>query len=216
MHTLPPTTKHRRGRLTARQGRALADPGSALIPLGQLAGADAILADRPLVLDIGFGAGEAVMAMATADPGTDIIAVDMHTPGIGDLLASISEHGIGNAYVVDADVRHVLESIPRARLAGVRTYFPDPWPKKRHHRRRLITEDFVDAVACCVAPGGFWHIATDWTEYAHAMETVFASTGGWLGGRITRPDWRPATRYERRGLAAGRSPIDLWFERVAT
>jgi tRNA (guanine-N7-)-methyltransferase len=168
-----------------------------------------------LVLDIGFGAGEAIMAMSSADPGTDILAVDMHTPGIGDLLASISEADITNVYVVDGDVRLLLARLPDERLSGARTFFPDPWPKKRHHRRRLINAAFAAALADKVDAGGYWHIATDWGEYADAIEEALAPSQAWRGGRIPRPDWRPQTRYERRGLAAGRSPIDLWFERVA-
>lgn len=139
----------------------------------------------------------------------------MHTPGIGDLLASIAERGLGNIRVVDADVRLALEAIPEARLSGARTFFPDPWPKKRHHRRRLITAPFAEVLATRVALGGFWHIATDWPDYALAIEDAIASTSLWQGGVIARPESRPLTRYERRGLAAGRAPIDLWFERVA-
>lgn len=216
MDVLLPTTKHRRGRRTGRQERALASPGPALVSLADLASAPALAGSRPLVLDIGFGSGEAVVALATAEPDTAIIAVDMHTPGIGDLLASITERDLTNITVVEADVRHVLEVIPTARLSGVRTFFPDPWPKKRHHRRRLITTPFVDALARPVAPGGFWHIATDWSEYADAIEEALEASPAWRGGVIERPSARPETRYERRGRAAGRASIDLWFEQVAS
>lgn len=215
METLLPTTKHRRGRRTARQERALAEPGPAYVPLSALAGDASLEGTRPIVLDVGFGSGEAVVALAEADPDTTIIAVDMHTPGIGDLLASISERGIGNVRVVEADVRHVLEAIPEGRLSGARTFFPDPWPKKRHHRRRLITPYFAETLATRVVLGGYWHIATDWPDYALAIEEALAASPLWNGGVIERPEARPFTRYERRGIAAGRDPIDLWFERVA-
>lgn len=214
MDTLLPTTKHRRGRRTPRQERALADPGIAFVSLEGLPGDSSIEGSDPVILDIGFGSGEAVVALAEADPRTTIIAVDMHTPGIGDLLASISERHLGNVRVVEADVRHVLEAIPPARLDGARTFFPDPWPKKRHHRRRLITPAFADTLAQRVVPGGFWHLATDWPDYALAIEDAVTTCPRWDGGVITRPEWRPLTRYERRGRAAGREPIDLWFERV--
>lgn len=214
MDTLPPTTKHRRGRRTARQERALADPGPSLVALSELAGDACLQGSHPIVLDIGFGSGEAVVALALADPNTTILAVDMHTPGIGDLLASIAERGLGNVRVVDADVRHVLEAIPESRLSGARTFFPDPWPKKRHHRRRLITSGFAGSLATRVARGGYWHIATDWPDYALAIEEAVTSSPPWRGGAIARPESRPLTRYERRGVAAGREPIDLWFERV--
>lgn len=214
MEILLPTTKHRRGRLTARQERGLRTPGGALLPLEGLPSAAPLIGPRPLVLDIGFGAGEAVVALANADPGTDILAIDMHTPGIGDLLASIQEHGLPNIYVVDADVRLVLPSIPTGRLCGVRTYFPDPWPKKRHRRRRLVTPSFASSIAMRVRQGGFWHLATDWAEYADSIVEAIGSCPGWRGGPIPRPPDRPSTRYERRGRAAGRDAIDLWFERT--
>ncbi len=214
MDTLLPTTKHRRGRRTPRQERALAAPGEALVALADLSTDSTVTGRTPLVLDVGFGSGEAVVALAEADPGTTIIAVDMHTPGIGDLLASISERDLRNVRVVEADVRHVLAGIPAGRLSGARTFFPDPWPKKRHHRRRLVTTAFARELAQRVAVGAFWHLATDWPDYAVAIEESVAGSGVWNGGVIARPEWRPLTRYERRGLAAGREPIDLWFERV--
>ena len=216
MQTLPPTTKHRRGRRTPRQERALANPGPALIALADLSESQVLLGSRPVVLDIGFGAGEAVIGLAEADPGTDILAVDMHTPGIGSLLASIAELGLANVHVVEADVRHVMDLIPPGYLAGVRTYFPDPWPKKRHHRRRLITTEFADWLAPHVTAGGSWHIATDWAEYAEAIVEALAASSQWVGGPIARPAWRPETKYERRGRAAGRNVTDLWFERVTS
>lgn len=215
METLLPTTKHRRGRRTARQERALADPGAALVSLDDLAGHPIITDSTPLVVDIGFGSSDAVVRLAGADPRTVVLAVDTHTPGIGDLLATIDEQQLHNIYVMDADIRLALANIPTGRLTGVRTFFPDPWPKKRHHRRRLISASFAQSLADKVRPGGFWHIATDWSEYADAIEEALAPSRAWEGGRIPRPDWRPQTRYEGRGLAAGRSPIDLWFERVA-
>lgn len=215
METLLPTTKHRRGRRTARQERALADPGAALVSLDDLAGHPIITDSTPLVVDIGFGSSDAVVRLADADPRTIVLAVDTHTPGIGDLLATIDEQQLHNIYVMDADIRLALANIPTGRLTGVRTFFPDPWPKKRHHRRRLISASFAQSLADKVRPGGFWHIATDWSEYADAIEEALAPSRAWEGGRIPRPDWRPQTRYEGRGLAAGRSPIDLWFERVA-
>lgn len=215
MDTLLPTTKHRRGRRTARQDRALADPGPALVALDQVAHEPLITGSQPLILDIGFGSAEAVTALAQAQPGIAILAVDMHTPGIGDLLASIQERSLTGIRIVEADVRHVLTMLPEGRLIGVRTFFPDPWPKKRHHRRRLVTTDFADHLAACVAIGGHWHLATDWEEYADAMLAAIEASPHWTGGKVPRPEWRPVTRYERRGQAAGRTPVDLWFERIA-
>ncbi len=212
MEPLLPTTKHRRGRRTARQERALADPGPALLSRETLAGVMA--GDQPIVLDIGFGTGETVVAMAQSDPDTLIVGVDMHTPGIGDLLATVDELGLANVRVIDADVRLILDVIPSGRLTGVRTFFPDPWPKKRHHRRRLVTSDFTESLADRTRVGGFWHLATDWAEYAEQINEVVGGCARWVGGRITRPAARPVTRYERRGMAAGRESTDLWFERI--
>jgi tRNA (guanine-N7-)-methyltransferase len=214
MDTLLPTTKHRRGRRTPRQERALAQAGEEFVALADLATDSALRGSDRLVLDIGFGSGEAVIALAQADPGTVIIAVDMHTPGIGDLLASISERDLRNIRVVEADARLVIDVIPPGRLGGVRTFFPDPWPKKRHHRRRLVKPSFAEVLAERVEIGGFWHLATDWPEYAIAIVEAVEQCPQWSGGVIARPEWRPLTRYERRGLGAGREPIDLWFERV--
>lgn len=216
MEALLPTTKHRRGRRTPRQERALAHPGPWLLGLDDLSVDEWVASGRPLVMDIGFGTGEAVVALATAEPHIGILAVDMHTPGIGDLLASITERDLVNVRVVEADARHVIDVTPRSRLDGVRTYFPDPWPKKRHHRRRLISPAFARSLAPRVRAGGFWHVATDWEEYAEAITRAVPSTGLWTGGPVDRPTWRPETRYERRGRAAGRDVTDLWFTRVTS
>lgn len=208
-----PTTKHRRGRITPRQARALASGSSSLVPLEELA---ALLAGRPgpVVVDIGFGTGDVVEHYARCEPDRLVVAVDMHTPGIGDLLARISEGPLDNVVVVQADAREVLsQGITAGRLTGVRTFFPDPWPKARHHRRRLIRGDFPALVARAVQPGGFWHIATDWQDYADEMEAVISSSGLWTGGTVPRPADRPETRYEARGMREGRAPIDSWWTR---
>lgn len=209
-----PTTKHRRGRITPRQARALASGSSSLVPLEELA---ALLAGRPgpVVVDIGFGTGDVVEHYARCEPDRLVVAVDMHTPGIGDLLARISEGPLDNVVVVQADAREVLsQGITAGRLTGVRTFFPDPWPKARHHRRRLIRGDFPTLVARAVQPGGFWHIATDWQDYADEMEAVISSSGLWTGGTVPRPADRPETRYESRGRREGRAPIDSWWTRT--
>ena len=209
-----PTTKHRRGRITPRQARALASGSSSLVPLEELA---ALLAGRPgsVVVDIGFGTGDVVEHYARYEPDRLVVAVDMHTPGIGDLLARISEGPLDNVVVVQADAREVLsQGITAGRLTGVRTFFPDPWPKARHHRRRLIRGDFPALVARAVQPGGFWHIATDWQDYADEMEAVISSSGLWTGGTVPRPADRPETRYESRGRREGRAPIDSWWTRT--
>ena len=216
MDALLPTTKHRRGRRTARQQAALDAPPPYLLTSSEADLAPVFDRGGPVILDVGFGTGEAVIAYAIADPATRILAVDMHTPGIGDLLASIGELGLPNVYVVEADVRVVLAHVPTGALAGARTFFPDPWPKKRHHRRRLIQPDFIACLADRVAPGGAWHIVTDWTDYAEHIASEVSACSRWSGGVIERPLDRPITRFERRGIAAGRAPIDLLYARVAS
>ena len=216
MDALLPTTKHRRGRRTARQQAALDSSPPYLLASSEAGLAPVFDSDDPVILDVGFGTGEAVVAYAAADPTTRILAVDMHTPGIGDLLASIGELGLDNVFVIDGDVREALQSIPSGALTGARTFFPDPWPKKRHHRRRLIQREFADALADRVVQGGNWHIATDWPDYAEHVENEIGSSPHWHGGRIERPVDRPVTRYERRGIAAGRAAIDLLYSRMAS
>jgi len=214
MGPLLPSTKHRRGRRTSRQQAALNDPPHYLLDPSPEGVAEAFAGGGRVVLDVGFGTGEAVVAHALAQPDTRILAIDMHTPGIGDLLASISELRLTNVYVIEADVRPILaECIEINALSGARTYFPDPWPKKRHHRRRLIQHDFVELMAGRIGTGGSWDIATDWPDYAQHIESVLDASRYWRGGRIDRPAERPLTRFERRGLAAGRAAIDLRYVR---
>ncbi|MGP3971376.1 tRNA (guanosine(46)-N7)-methyltransferase TrmB [Streptomyces sp. 6N223] len=176
---------------------------------------------RPVVLEIGFGMGEATARMAAADPGTGILATDLHTPGQGNLLRLIEEMGLTNVRVAGGDAFVLLrEMIPPDSLAGVRVFFPDPWPKKRHHKRRLIQPDFVALAASRMAPGAELHCATDWEPYAEQMLEVLtaspllenAAPGG--HGYAPRPADRPLTRFERQGMAKGHVVRDLRFRRV--
>jgi len=213
---LPPgvrTFKPRRSRITARQLAALHEPrwviaaSDAPMYLTALFGPDV-----PVVLEIGFGTGDATADMASSDPSTGILAVDIHTPGVGNLLDLLDRADLTNVRVMEADGLLVLKRMtPTGALAGVRSYFPDPWPKARHHKRRLVQPRVRDLVADRLRPGGFWHLATDWAEYAEAIRTCFADDPRWTGGPIARPSWRPETRYERRALREGRDIIDLMF-----
>ena len=210
------TYKPRRGRVTPRQAAALAvDDGLLIVPAGEPLDLDGVFGGRPVVLEIGFGTGAATAAMAFADPTTGILAVDVHTPGIGDLLARVREQGLTNVRVIEADALEVLRTmIAPAALAGVRTFFPDPWPKARHHKRRLVTPDNATLIASRVAIGGTWHLATDWLPYAEAMREVLDAHPMWAGGIVARPVERPVTRYEQAGLGLGRSITDLRYVRV--
>jgi tRNA (guanine-N7-)-methyltransferase len=211
------TYKPRRTRMTERQLRALDDHARLVLPVGDEPIVPSIVwgADMPVVVEIGFGDGLATASMAAADPGTAILAIDVHTPGVGELLARIGDAGLENVRVMEADALVVLTRMvaPRS-VSGIRTYFPDPWPKARHHKRRLVQPDVIDLVRARLAVGGTWHVATDWVEYADAITACFADQEGWEGGVIERPSWRPVTRYERRALRDGRTITDLVFRTV--
>ena len=165
----------------------------------------------PVVLEIGSGMGETTLAMARAEPGLGIVAVDVHTPGIGALLAGAERHGLCNVRVCIGDAVELMDHLDDGCLTGIRAFFPDPWPKVRHHKRRLVQPAFVHRAATLLAPGGTLHLATDIAGYAEQMLVVCAAepmldVGA---GLIERPDWRPVTGYERRGMAAGRPSVDL-------
>jgi len=171
----------------------------------------------PAVLEIGPGMGEATLAMAAADPSTGIVAIDVHTPGIGALLAGAERMGLANVRVCIGDAVEVMDRLAPGSLSGIRAWFPDPWPKVRHHKRRLIQPEFVHRAAELLAPGGLLHLATDIPHYAEQMlsvcsaEPLLANTAE---GFRQRPSWRPETGYERRGCEAGRASVDVIFERV--
>ena len=167
----------------------------------------------PVVLEIGFGMGEATAQMAAAQPEVDLLAVDVHTPGQGNLLRLVEEAGLTNVRVADGDATVLLhESLPSASLAAVRVFFPDPWPKARHVKRRLVDAGFAELVADRLADDGVLHVATDVAAYAEQVAAVLAAEPLLVA---TDPPWRPATRFERRGAEAGRPAIDLAARRVS-
>ncbi|WP_107500126.1 tRNA (guanosine(46)-N7)-methyltransferase TrmB, partial [Streptomyces sp. rh195] len=174
----------------------------------------------PVVLEIGFGMGEATAQMAADDPGTGILAVDVHTPGQGNLLGLADKAGSTNVRVANGDAVILLrEMLAPESLDGLRVYFPDPWPKARHHKRRLIQPEFLDLVAPVLRPGAVVHCATDWEPYAEQMLEVltahprFENTAA-DGGYAPRPAFRPLTRFEGQGLDKGHIVHDLLFARV--
>jgi len=171
-------------------------------------------ADRPVVLDIGFGRGEGTIDMARADARTAIVGIEVHTPGVVAVLDAIENDPLPHVRVVHGDVLRFLTRIRSASLAGVRIYFPDPWPKQRHHARRLVRSDVVDVVVDRLEIGGTLHLATDIGEYASDMAAACDADPRLDGGVIERPDWRPLTRFEQRGLDEGRDPVDLLYRRI--
>jgi tRNA (guanine-N7-)-methyltransferase len=162
----------------------------------------------PVVLEIGFGMGEATVELAVAQPDVDVLAVDVHTPGQGALLRDVHRHGLDNVRVCDGDATVLLASMLRSgSLAEVRVFFPDPWPKRRHWKRRLVSPEFLDLVADRLVPGGRLHVATDWTPYATQVRRLVAGHPSYVS--VDDVPWRPVTRFERHGLAAGRTVHDI-------
>jgi tRNA (guanine-N7-)-methyltransferase len=173
----------------------------------------------PKILEIGSGMGETTAAIALAHPENDYLAVEVHTPGVGSLLKQVAELGLANLRVVQHDGVEVLqEMIPPAALDGVHLFFPDPWPKKRHHKRRLVQPAFAALVASRLRPGGYVHAATDWQHYAVQIVEVFTCEPlleNTTAGFAERPETRPVTKFEQRGLALGHRVWDAVFRRRA-
>jgi len=181
----------------------------------------------PVVLEIGFGMGETTAAIARTMPERDFIAIEVHTPGVGNLLKLIDTHFIRNLRVIQHDAVEVLDAmIPDASLAGVHVFFPDPWPKKRHHKRRLLQAPLVATLARKLVAGGYLHAATDVEDYAAQMLAVFSATPGLVNtaaglssgehpatGYAERPAYRPQTKFEARGLKLGHGVWDVVFRR---
>ena len=156
---------------------------------------------KEVIMEIGFGMGEATALIGKAFPEKGFIAVDVHRPGVGKLFALIHEHGLTNLRVIQGDVHLVLHDMFADKsFDGVHLFFPDPWPKKRHNKRRIVNAEFLALVASKIKDGGYIHIATDWVPYAEWIEEVFASSHLFVGGKIDRPEWRPTTRFEGQGI----------------
>lgn len=172
------------------------------------------------ILEIGCGMGETTAAIAAAHPQNNYIGVEVHAPGVGSLLKEIATRELANLRVIRHDaVEVVRDMIPESSLAGIHIYFPDPWPKKRHHKRRLIQPAFVALLASRLAPGGYLHCATDWEDYALQMLDVLSAEPrlkNTAAGFAPRPAWRPQTKFETRGLRLGHGVWDVLFRRRET
>jgi tRNA (guanine-N7-)-methyltransferase len=167
----------------------------------------------PVVLEIGFGMGDSTAAMAAADPGRDHLAVEVHTPGIGNLLALVGELGLLNVRVGRGDAMELVRRIAPGALDAVHVFFPDPWPKARHHKRRLIRRENVALLRERLRVGGLLHCATDWPDYAVAMAETLSADPGLRAVGLDRGG-RPETKFERRGVSAGRPIADLRYVRA--
>lgn len=171
----------------------------------------------PKILEIGFGMGETTAQIAAAHPENDYLGVEVHAPGVGSLLRRIAALGLENVRVIRHDAVEVLEHmIPERALDGVHIFFPDPWPKKRHHKRRLIQPAFVSLLAARMKPGAYLHVATDWPDYAEHILAVLSGAPEFANTAeryAPRPAYRPLTKFEQRGLRLGHAVRDLVFRR---
>ena len=167
-----------------------------------------------IIMEIGFGMGEATAIIAKNHPNNAYIAVDVHPPGIGKLLGRIVENGLTNLRVIEDDVHIVLPHMfEDESLDAIHLYFPDPWPKKKHNKRRIVNEGFLALIHPKLKKGGYIHIATDWVPYAISMQEVFAASSLFTGGVIEKPESRPVTRFEGQGIDKDHQVTDLMYFR---
>ena len=172
-------------------------------------------ASEKVIMEIGFGMGEATAIIAKNHPNNGYIAVDVHPPGIGKLLARIVENDLINLKVIEEDVHVVLQHmIADESLDGIHLFFPDPWPKKKHNKRRIVNEGFLALIHPKLKKGGFIHIATDWVPYAVSIQEVFAGSPLFTGGVIDKPEWRPVTRFEGQGIDKDHAVNDMLYLKV--
>ena len=217
----------RAGRVGSGQARALAELGPRFMLPYQAAplDLDAVFGRAasnsspvPRILEIGFGMGEGLAQIAAAHPENDYLGVEVHTPGVGALLKQIGERGLTNVRVIQHDAYDVLtRMLAPEGLSGIHIFFPDPWHKKRHHKRRLIQPPLVRLLASRLRPGGYIHLATDWQDYAEQMLAVLSAEPtleNTAAGYAPRPDTRPLTKFEQRGIRLGHGVWDLVFRRL--
>ena len=217
------TFVRRSGRLTSAQQRALDElwPRWGL-PFAErsLDAAELFGRRAPLVLEIGFGDGETLVEQAAANPDRDYLGIEVHEPGVGHCLLRIEQAGVANLRLIAHDALEVLSAqIADAAVSRLNLYFPDPWPKKRHHKRRMFNDAFLELAAAKIAAGGHLHIATDWENYALHIDEVIARSGSFRCAERRRHDGdapleRPTTKFERRGLRRGHAIVDWKLERI--
>jgi tRNA (guanine-N7-)-methyltransferase len=165
-----------------------------------------------VIMEIGFGMGEATAIIAKNHPDNAYIAVDVHPPGIGKLLSRIDEDKLSNVKVIEDDVHVVLQHMFADHcLDGIHLFFPDPWPKKKHHKRRIVNDGFLQLIHPKLKKGGFIHIATDWVPYATSIQEVFSNSDLFAGGVIPKPEWRPVTRFEDQGIDKDHAVKDMYY-----
>jgi tRNA (guanine-N7-)-methyltransferase len=214
----------RQGRVTEAQRKAL----ETLWPIYGLAEDQPLEAGKvfgreaPLIVEIGFGNGETLAQMAANAPENDFLGIEVHRPGVGHLLLKLKERGLTNVRACCGDAVEILKhAIPDGSLSGVNVFFPDPWHKKRHRKRRLINPEFAELVADKLKPGGIFHAATDWEDYARQMLAVLENckelgNAAGPGAFSERPDYRPLTKFELRGQRLGHGVRDLMFTKFGS
>ena len=213
----------RKGRLTIAQQRALDE----LWPHYGIEHRETVLdfddhfeRSAEVIVEIGFGNGESTWQMAQQEPEKNFIGIEVHEPGVGQLLMALEEHAIDNVRIACEDaVPFLQQRIAPGSLAGVRIYFADPWPKKRHHKRRIVQPEFVSLLARCIRTGGILQLATDWQPYADHVLEVMQNSPDFInlsttGDYCERPGWRPHTKYEKRGERLGHEVRDLLYQRA--
>ena len=169
---------------------------------------------KKIIMEIGFGMGEATALIGRDFPNDGFLAVEVHFPGVGKLMARIEELGLKNIRIMETDVHPLFEEhLDDESLDGIHLFFPDPWPKKKHQKRRIVNTDFLKLIAPKIKPEGFIHIATDWVPYAEVIEEVFAASEIFDGGVVDRPEWRPLTRFEGQGITKDHQVTDLRYIR---
>lgn len=210
----------RQGRLTPAQQRAR----ETLLPRYGIPYSESVLdleqvfgRRAPTIVEIGFGMGETTAHIAARHPENDYLGIEVHAPGVGSLLRRLADADLTNVRVIQHDATDVLANMiaPDA-LDGVHIFFPDPWPKKRHHKRRLIQPPFVSLLCSRMKPGAYLHVATDWEDYARQMLEIFGAEPmlrNTTQGFAPRPEWRPETKFETRGLKLGHRVWDVLFRR---
>jgi len=208
----------RSGRMTDAQKQALEAFGpSVLVPYSESPASPRgfFPADKPVVMEIGFGMGKATWQIARDRPEYNYLGVEVHAPGVGRLVMEIRDHGLDNLRIIQHDAVEVLEAmIPEASLAGLHIFYPDPWPKKRHHKRRLMRQPIVDLMISRLAPGGYLYFVTDIEDYAAATLELLSACGSIanpFAGYAPRRDWRPETKFEAKAARESRGAFELYF-----
>jgi tRNA (guanine-N7-)-methyltransferase len=207
----------RKGKMTTGQKKAVEElmPLYAFDPTETIDFKKLFGNDNPVWLDIGFGNGESIIHAAQKYPDVNFLGIEVHLPGVGHLLIGIKEHGFDNVRIIRNDAVDMLNLyIAHNSLAAIHVYFPDPWHKKRHHKRRIMNQEFLDLIKHKLTPGGRLHYASDWEPYALEVQELFAANK-WLtnqqpdNGFAPRPEWRPVTKFERRGHRLDHNTYDL-------